>query len=83
METPLYTLQDRALEKAKAELKAKGIIDPMLRGSLKTAEEFDESIRYSERLAQLTAHYMRMPSGDRPLIPLSNSKTERKPYKDD
>jgi hypothetical protein len=84
METPIYTLQDRAIEKAKAELTSKGITDPLLRGLLKSAEEFDESIRYSEKLAQLTAHYIKYPNGERPIIPLSCTATsERKPYKDD
>lgn len=85
MKTPFYTAQARALEKAKQELARQGIVDPMLKGLITTAEQFDESIKYSERLAALTAHYMKMPNGDRPIIPLSCSATssERKPYKDD
>lgn len=83
MQTPIYTLQDTALKKAKAELESKGITDPMLSGLITSAEQFEESLRYSERLAALTAHYMKRPSGNRPLIPLSEAVKERKPYKDD
>lgn len=84
METPIYTLQDRALEKAKKDLASQGILDPMSAGRLMTTlEMFDESLRYSEKLAQLAAHYMKQPSGIRPLIPLSETSKERKPYKDD
>ncbi len=84
MKTSFYDKQSKALEKAKRDLESQGVIDPMLKGLITTVEQFEESMKYSERLAALMAHYMKMPNGERPVIPLSCSAvSERKPYKDD
>ncbi len=62
------TLEQQAIEKAKATLKSQGIIWPVPDSKLSDRENYDRLIAYAEKEAALVVSLLRRPKGgERPL----------------
>jgi hypothetical protein len=73
----IQELQQKAIQRARADLSAQGLECPLYDGSLSGEENYERIRGYSEKEAALVVQYMRTPSGPRPIV--FDSTQEAKP----